>query len=162
MSRRAPTEHAQREATEMDPSERIGADCREPMARQSAPSASRDDSISMVLLGFVESERDRPFSLCAAAWAGEPTEPAGLQMFVIRDWKTRLPREMHSYFSELLEDWKDLIRTRPAILLALIREISVGPICTLEEMRLRKADVSEILQLRIGDTFNLSYSVRCI
>ncbi|HTV54925.1 MAG TPA: hypothetical protein VMI06_08400 [Terriglobia bacterium] len=115
---------------------------------------------SVTLLGFAEDEQAEPAAFCAVTWPGAQTEVSGLQIFLRIGWETLLSDNTLSYFSDLLNDWKELMRTHPELVPAMIREISVGPIRTLEEATLAQDKVAEVLKRRMGEVVRFPPAVR--
>jgi hypothetical protein len=112
---------------------------------------SKSELISLVFLGFVCGELCTPTLVCALTWAGSRDLPANIRIFVRRKWRTLLPDDILSYFSDLLEDWKLRIRSDPAVVVAGIEELSVGPVRATEESIIRKGHLLRALEEQLGD-----------
>jgi hypothetical protein len=107
--------------------------------------------LSFVLLGFVGQTEVEPIAFLAATWSGSASFPSDTQLLINRGWQTMLPLEIIPYFTELLEDWKQMIQTRPALVLSMIGELSVGPIRTIEQGTIHKDRIAQFISRRLGD-----------
>ena len=115
---------------------------------------------SLIVLGFVEHEHAEPQAFCAVAWSGALIDAAEPHFFLRCGWEMLLPKETLFYFSALLDDWKELLQTKPDLILASIRELSVGPIRTVEERMLERGELMEFLRNRIGEVNRFPQTIR--
>ena len=113
---------------------------------------AESELISLVFVGYVRNESEAPKSLCALTWSGSREVPADPRIFVKREWRSLLPDGVLSYFSDLFADWKDRIRRDPAALISAISGLSVGPVRTAGETTVRKRQLPQLLNERLGDT----------
>ena len=107
--------------------------------------------MSYILIGFVRQGEEEPTAFCAASWSGSTSMPSAARLFVNRGWQTLLPPEIVPYFTDLLDDWKQMIQTQPEIVLSMIGDLSVGPIRTLEQGTMHKDRVSQVIHQRLVD-----------
>ena len=117
-------------------------------------SAQRVELISYILIGFAQ--KDEPSALCAITWSGSTSLPTDIRILVKREWQRLLPPESARYFADLLNDWKQRVQTEPGVVLAMIGELSVGPIRTMEQGTIHKDGVAQLMNKRLGD--NVRYA----
>lgn len=107
--------------------------------------------LSSIFVGFVRNETDAPTPICALTWSGSSELPEDMRIQFKREWRSLLPSDLLAYFSDLLADWMQRIRSDPAMLLAGIRELSVGPVRAMDETTVRSSELTRLLDDRLGD-----------
>ncbi len=112
---------------------------------------SQADTVSLLLLGFVRQDGDEPTAFCAVTWSGPRDLPSDTRIFLKQEWQSLLPKEILPYFVKLSNDWKQLVQTRPASLLSMLRELSVGPLRTMEQATMRKDKAVQFIKEQLGD-----------
>jgi hypothetical protein len=110
--------------------------------------------MSFTLMGYAREGEEEPTAFCAATWSGSISLPSEARIFISRGWQTLLPSEIVPYFSDLLDDWKQMVQTQPEIILSMIGELSVGPIRTMEQGTMHKDRVANLIQQRLGDVIH--------
>lgn len=94
--------------------------------------AGEFNSKSYVLLGLAISEEREPQPFCVVAWSGEPLAPIEMRLFVRADWTTLASSYLVPYVTELIEDWKEMMKSQPEVFVALVSDLSVGPVRTMQ------------------------------
>jgi len=107
--------------------------------------------MSFIIIGFARGQEDEPSEFCAFTWSGSSNAPAETRILLKRDWEKLLPADIAKYFKALLDDWIQLVQTQPEIVLAMIAELSVGPVRTMEQGTMHKDRLALLLQERLGD-----------
>lgn len=110
------------------------------------------DLLSLIILGFVINDEDEPDAFCTATWSGPIEMPIDTRILLRIGWRSQIPDQILPYFLELSNEWRRLIQDQPATLLSLLKELSVGPIRTIEQTTLRSEKVMRYINERLGDT----------
>lgn len=110
------------------------------------------DLLSVLILGFVGTDQDEPDAFCAATWSGSLEMPAHTRILLKVGWRSQLPDPTLPYFLALSNEWREQIQTRPAALLSMLKELSVGPIRTMTETTIRSEKVMEYIKEWLGDS----------
>uniref|UniRef100_E6QMK6 Uncharacterized protein n=1 Tax=mine drainage metagenome TaxID=410659 RepID=E6QMK6_9ZZZZ len=71
-------------------------------------------------------------------------------MRVSKNWREMIPDHFSTYVSELIEDWSQLSIDDPNTLIRMLRELSVGPIRTLEEGSIPGSALNDLLIKYLG------------
>jgi hypothetical protein len=116
-----------------------------------AHSEHHTELLSSTMIGFVQENEDDPTPLCAFTWTGSAPNPAEVEMILRRDWARRVPSDVFSYVQDLLNDWTETMLTNPEMVLAMIAELSIGPIRTMERDTIRRDQAALFMQERLGE-----------
>lgn len=117
---------------------------------------TQTETVSVIVLGVACAEHDGPSALCAVTWSQSKEQPSDVQVLLKVDWQSALPDWIQRYITDLSRDWKQLVQTRPARLLALISELSVGPLRTIRETEMSKGKVSQFIMETLGEAAPLT------
>ena len=108
--------------------------------------------ISFIMIGFVrEDENDEPKAFCVFTWSGSANAPTEVRIHLKSDWQRVLPINIAPYFKDLLDDWTQTVQTQPEMVLAMLAELSVGPLRTMEQGTMHRDRVALLVQDRLGD-----------
>ena len=110
--------------------------------------------MSFVMIGFVREEDGDPTAFCAFTWSGSTSSPTEVRILLKGDWQRLLPIDVAPYFQDLLDDWKRTVQTQPEMVLAMIAELSVGPIRTMEQGTMHRDRVALVIQERLGEVLH--------
>jgi hypothetical protein len=105
---------------------------------------------SYVLLGFVRENEEPPIPFCAVTWKASVAAPQDVRILLTSDWMKVLPADVFTYFNELLKDWERLLQTQPETVLAMVADLSVGPIRTVDQGTMHEERVSILIQQKLG------------
>lgn len=105
--------------------------------------------VSIRLLGIVHQDEEKLTPFCAIVWSGPPSLPSSTQVFVAGDWKEQLTAEDADYVAGILSDCKHLLRTSPSTLVDLTRQLSVGPIRTMDEVSMNLESAVNFIQQQL-------------
>jgi hypothetical protein len=62
-----------------------------------------------------------------------------------------LAGDAYTYFNELLESWEKMLPTQPESLLAMVADLSAGPIRTIDQGTMHEERVSILIQQKLGE-----------
>lgn len=89
--------------------------------------------VSYAVIGLICEGDESPLKpFCCALWSGSQGAPVDVQIYISADWRLSAPKKDVSYLEELLRDWSRMVRQNPDTLLALMGELSVGPLQVVE------------------------------
>lgn len=114
------------------------------------------DSVSVVLLGFVPDDGAEPTPFCAVTWSGSKEQPSEVRVLLKAGWRDLLPPSILDYFLDLSSDWRQSLPTRPAAIVSLISELSVGSLRTMHDTTLRESKAKDLIKERLGEVELLS------
>lgn len=116
-----------------------------------AQAERHSELMSFIMLGFARDVQNEPTACCAFIWTGSTSNPKEVRMLLKCDWQRILPIDVAPYFSDLLNDWKQTIQTQPEVVLAMIAELSVGPVRTMERDTMHRDRVALLMEKRLGE-----------
>lgn len=117
---------------------------------------------SYVLIGFLRQNEEEPKPFCAVTWKGLTSTPSDARILVTSDWRRVLPGDSLIYFSELLKDWEKMLQTQPETVLAMVADLSFGPIRTIDQGTMHEERVSILIQQKLGEVQRFPSSVPLI
>jgi hypothetical protein len=106
---------------------------------------------SAIVLGFAAADDDELCAFCAVIWSGPKEQPSEIKVLLKAGWRSLLPDWIRDYFIELSMEWKQLLENQPATLLSMISELSVGPLRTMQERRVRENTVTDLVRESLGE-----------
>ncbi|MGA2909879.1 MAG: hypothetical protein ABSE36_19440 [Terracidiphilus sp.] len=106
---------------------------------------------SYVLLGLARENDEPPTPFCAITWKGLTAAPRDVRVLLTSNWTRALAGDTFTYFNELLEDWGKMLQTQPETVLAMVADLSSGPIRTVDQGTMNEARVSLLIQQKLGE-----------
>ncbi|MGB8030836.1 MAG: hypothetical protein WCF30_14385 [Terracidiphilus sp.] len=113
---------------------------------------------SYVLLGFARENEETPTPLCAVTWKGSTAAPRDVRILLTSNWTRALAGDAFTYFNELLEAWEKMLPTQPESVLALVADLSAGPIRTIDQGTMHEERVSTLIQQKLGEVLRFPSS----
>ncbi len=113
---------------------------------------------SYVLLGFVPENEEPPTPLCAVTWKGLTAAPRDVRILLTSNWTRALAADVFTYFNELLEAWEKMLQTQPETVLAMVADLSAGPIRTIDQGTMHEERVSILVQEKLGEVLRFPAS----
>lgn len=113
---------------------------------------------SYVLLGFVRENDEPPTPFCAVTWKGSTAAPRDVRILLTSNWMRALAGDAYTYFNELLESWEKMLPTQPETLLAMVADLSAGPIRTIDQGTMHEERVSILIQQKLGEALRFPSS----
>jgi hypothetical protein len=127
------------------------ADCLRQVLTLRTRAEHRPELMSFVLMGLAPEAEREPTALCAFTWTGPANTPTDLRILLKRDWTQLVPNDVASYFKDLLNDWTQTVQIHPAMVIAMVAELSVGPIRTIKQDAMDRDRVALLMQERLGE-----------
>lgn len=112
--------------------------------------------VSFVLVGLISPDRDEPVPACAVIWTGTADFPTEMQIRVRAGWNRAVPLETVRYFNDLLEEWKKMTQSKPDTVLAMLAELSVGPVRAMQQGTIQKDRAAVLIEQVLGDASFIS------
>ena len=106
---------------------------------------------SYVLLGFGRENDESPTPFCAVTWKGSTAAPQDVSILLSSNWMRALAGDAFTYFNELLEDWEKMLPAQPETMLAMVADLSAGPIRTIDQGTMHEERVSILIQQKLGE-----------
>jgi hypothetical protein len=106
---------------------------------------------SYIILGVVGERDNRTVPFCALSWCGAPNAQHGLRLSVAKGWKQSAPERSVAYLSDLLEDIEGRLQNDPECLIAAVKDLSVGPIRTVETGTTQMESVQDLVAGYLGE-----------
>lgn len=118
------------------------------------PAEHDPESASFVILGFAQGDEREPAALCAFTWTGPANAPADVRILLKSDWTRLVPVEAARYFRDLLNDWTQSVQSQPAMVIAMVMDLSVGPVRTMEHGSMHRNKIVHFVQERLGQVLH--------
>lgn len=113
---------------------------------------------SYVLLGFVRASGEPATPLCAVTWKGLTAAPRDVRILLTAGWMRALAGDAFGYFSELLEAWEKMLQAQPETVLAMVADLSAGPIRTIDQGTMHEERVALLVQEKLGEVLRFPSS----
>ncbi len=106
---------------------------------------------SYVLLGFLRENDQSPTPFCAVTWKGLPSAPRDVRILLASDWTKALTGNVFAYFNEMLKDWGNMLPSQPETVLAMVADLSAGPILTVDQGTMHEERVAILVKQKLGE-----------
>ncbi|HKF46364.1 MAG TPA: hypothetical protein VKB38_03335 [Terracidiphilus sp.] len=107
--------------------------------------------VSFVLVGLISPDRDEAAPACAVIWTGSADFPKEMQIRVRAGWNRAVPLEAVRYFNDMLDEWKRMSQSQPDTVLAMLSELSAGPVRAIQQGTMQKDRAVVLIEQVLGD-----------